>query len=93
MVMASCNTTTEQGGRAAGQTGAQTTAAQAVSITDTGIKTGFAGGLVYAVVSHTTVSYGDVTDMTQGDGTLANAQAIRWRILPTVGTCAKNCVV
>lgn len=81
------------GWKAAGQTGAQTLTAQAVSITDTGISGPFAGGEIYALVSFTTLNLGDVTDMTQGDGTLANAQAIRWRINPTSGTCAKNCVV
>lgn len=67
----------------AGQTGNQTLTAQAVSIV--GIEA--QGG--QSVCTITTVDYGQVNIPESS----SNPAAVKWRINPTVGTCAKNCIV
>ncbi len=80
----------------AGQTGAQLSTAQAVQIVSTAISDPFAGGQIYALCTFTTVDYGTINNLTEGDGTAANAAEIKWKIDPNyggtqTGTCIKQC--
>lgn len=67
----------------AGQTGSFTLTAQAVSIVGIEAQTG------QSVCTITTVNYGQVNIPESS----SNPAAVKWRINPTVGTCAKNCIV
>lgn len=67
------------GWKPAGQNGSQTLTAQTVEITGTDVRTSPGGESGYAVCTITTLDYGSV-EILEGNGGLADANAIKWRI-------------